>query len=254
MSRVWYVRTMRPAAAIPRLNQLALGTSEARRWREAALGVLRRVVSFDAGLFHEMSPRSPLDRAGLLDMSADWLEASRAHWDEMAVTFATLLHDAAEHDWVAIASRAFEGRRKLAAQWTRRVARPLNARDVAFVHLVAHERVIAAVFLVRKSGRFSETERASLAQLIPALTLGDALQQSSAPGSGGLRTRLECVDGRLTPRRRQIVEHIALGHTNQQIADALGISVHTVRNALVNIQARLGASNRAEVVHRSVFR
>jgi DNA-binding CsgD family transcriptional regulator len=139
-------------------------------------------------------------------------------------------------------------------QWARRVAKPLNARDVAFVHLVAHERVIAAVLLVRRSGLFTETERASLTKLVPALAVGDALQQASHPVTGGLRTRFECVDGRLTPRQRQVVEHIALGHTNPEIATALAISVHTVRNTLVNVQARLAASNRAEVVHRCVFR
>ena len=66
-------------------------------------------------------------------------------------------------------------------------------------------------------------------------------------------TRLVCGDGRLTPRQRVIVEHVALGHTNAEIAEALGLSANTLRNHLSAIFARVGASNRAELVRLAVL-
>jgi two-component system response regulator DesR len=65
---------------------------------------------------------------------------------------------------------------------------------------------------------------------------------------------VRCLDGRLTARQQSIVEQVALGHADHEIAAALHISPHTVRNLLVTVRARLGAANRAEVVHRAVFR
>ena len=63
-----------------------------------------------------------------------------------------------------------------------------------------------------------------------------------------------CRDKRLTERQREIVEHVALGHTNAEIGAAIGLSVRTVRNLLVAIMKRLDASNRADVVRVAVLR
>ena len=62
-----------------------------------------------------------------------------------------------------------------------------------------------------------------------------------------------CVDGRLTARQRDIVSRVALGQTNAQIATALGLSANTVRNHLARVFARIGASNRAELVRLAVL-
>lgn len=48
----------------------------------------------------------------------------------------------------------------------------------------------------------------------------------------------------LTARERDITHHIARGRTNREVADALGISTHTVRNTLSTIFIKTGAPNR----------
>jgi DNA-binding CsgD family transcriptional regulator len=70
----------------------------------------------------------------------------------------------------------------------------------------------------------------------------------------GPSTQLRCFDQRLTPRQRDIVERVALGHTNDQIGEALGLSPNTVRNLLTETRRRLGAANRAELVRLAVLR
>jgi DNA-binding CsgD family transcriptional regulator len=50
----------------------------------------------------------------------------------------------------------------------------------------------------------------------------------------------------LTPREREILAHLAAGHTNRQIADALFISPRTAGVHVSRILAKLGASTRGE--------
>jgi DNA-binding NarL/FixJ family response regulator len=52
----------------------------------------------------------------------------------------------------------------------------------------------------------------------------------------------------LTGREREVLQHIAQGLANKQIAAVLGISEHTVKFHLSSIYAKLGATNRTEAV------
>jgi two-component system response regulator NreC len=52
----------------------------------------------------------------------------------------------------------------------------------------------------------------------------------------------------LTPREREVLSLVALGHTNPEIAERLVISVRTVETHRTNIHRKLGTSTRAEVV------
>ncbi len=52
----------------------------------------------------------------------------------------------------------------------------------------------------------------------------------------------------LSARERQVVQYLAAGMTNSEIADALGLSPHTVKNYLFRIFEKLGVSNRTELL------
>lgn len=52
----------------------------------------------------------------------------------------------------------------------------------------------------------------------------------------------------LTPRERSIVDALADGKNNEQIAAALAISAHTVRQHLISIFIKLNVSSRLEAV------
>ena len=53
---------------------------------------------------------------------------------------------------------------------------------------------------------------------------------------------------RLTPRERQVLQLIAGGLPNKQIASRLDVSPHTVKFHVASVLAKLGASSRAEAV------
>lgn len=52
----------------------------------------------------------------------------------------------------------------------------------------------------------------------------------------------------LTPREREVLGHLADGHTTREIATLLGISVSTVRNHIEHILRKLHAHSRLEAV------
>lgn len=54
--------------------------------------------------------------------------------------------------------------------------------------------------------------------------------------------------GNLTPRERQILEHIARGHSNAQIAEQLGLSRKTVRNHVSSVFAKLQVGDRPTAI------
>jgi len=52
----------------------------------------------------------------------------------------------------------------------------------------------------------------------------------------------------LSSREREVVQHLAAGMTNREIAEKLRLSPHTVKNYLFRIFDKLGVSSRVEVV------
>jgi DNA-binding NarL/FixJ family response regulator len=58
----------------------------------------------------------------------------------------------------------------------------------------------------------------------------------------------------LTPREREVLDLLAQGLTNRQIADRLGISEHTAKFHVAAVSAKLGAASRTDAVTRGVRR
>ncbi|GAB4321476.1 MAG: response regulator transcription factor [Dehalococcoidia bacterium] len=56
----------------------------------------------------------------------------------------------------------------------------------------------------------------------------------------------------LTEREREVLQVVAEGHTNQQIARELTISVKTVEAHLAHIMAKLHARNRADLIRHAI--
>ncbi|MHB8531870.1 MAG: response regulator transcription factor [Solirubrobacteraceae bacterium] len=55
----------------------------------------------------------------------------------------------------------------------------------------------------------------------------------------------------LSPREREVLELVAAGETNREIAAALHLSPHTVKDLTSSVYRKLGAKNRADAVRRA---
>jgi two-component system, NarL family, response regulator NreC len=81
----------------------------------------------------------------------------------------------------------------------------------------------------------------SLAKLL----VGDFLSRS---GEGDAK---EAING-LTPRESEVLSLLAEGKTNDEIADLLSISVHTVARHRENLMGKLGLHSRSELVKYAI--
>ncbi|MEX0743591.1 MAG: response regulator transcription factor [Actinomycetota bacterium] len=78
-------------------------------------------------------------------------------------------------------------------------------------------------------------------------SLGAALAKwKESPG----KVHARAVDD-LTPREREVLRLIALGHTNSEIATMLYVSVRTVENHRAGVMRKLGLRTRAELVRHA---
>jgi DNA-binding NarL/FixJ family response regulator len=94
----------------------------------------------------------------------------------------------------------------------------------------ADAEVVAAVREVARGGRYVNPE------------LGARLVQAEADA----RRRAEADP--LSEREREVLRLLALGHTNQEIAKGLFISVRTAETHRAHIMRKLGLASRAELV------
>lgn len=69
---------------------------------------------------------------------------------------------------------------------------------------------------------------------------------------GGEGSGEESLSEPLTAREKEVLQHMAGGLANKQIALALGISEHTVKFHLSALYAKLGAAGRTEAVKRGI--
>jgi PAS domain S-box-containing protein len=109
----------------------------------------------------------------------------------------------------------------------------LAARDIT-EHQRAHEQL-----LVIHSRVFAQLE-----------VLHELVARSIAAHQQRLETVV--VEGQLTPRERQILNLIARGWSNQEIAAALGVSRGTVKNQVSRLLEKLDVSDRTQAAAKAV--
>lgn len=236
------------------LARAALQASALREFRHAALRLLETNVRFDVGMFHAFSPRVPLETGAFLGIEQERIAATLPDWDALAVELGAIREHANRHG-IATDRDIFRAPSTARRRFVERALRPFGMRHMAMMHLSVQSEVRSGIALFsKKDDAFSPSEVELLSLLLPPLTVADTLvmHETNAP-STRVPTRLVCRDGRLTRRQQQIMEHVALGHTNEEIARALCLAMTTIRNHLAVIFARLGASNRAEAVRLAVL-
>jgi two-component system response regulator NreC len=91
-----------------------------------------------------------------------------------------------------------------------------------------------------------EAADAELVQAVRSAAAGETYLQ---PALGArMASQANEGDGGLTERELGILELIALGHTNAEIAEQLFLSIRTVESHRANLQSKLDLSTRAELV------
>jgi DNA-binding NarL/FixJ family response regulator len=96
-----------------------------------------------------------------------------------------------------------------------------------------------------------DRESSELLSAIRAVHRGRTL---APPGAGGSTEgpAPEPPPPTLSPRERQVLELLARGHTNREVADLLSLSVKTVETHRARLSDKLGSQNRADIVRAAI--
>ena len=135
-----------------------------------------------------------------------------------------------------------------------------RTRAIVFTVFDTDERIIAAVEAGAKGYLLKGVPRAEIFAAIRAVHAGGSLLQpvvaarvlehvaSRARGGDALSPE-EIV---LTPRESDVLQLLARGRSNKQIAATLGVSERTVKFHVSALFTKLGATNRTEAVTRAI--
>jgi two-component system response regulator FixJ len=129
--------------------------------------------------------------------------------------------------------------------------RELKARscNVPVILITGHGDIAMAVSAMRE-GAFDFIEKPYDAeQLIASIEKARAADQKIRSRQNH-KTALMARMAELSPRQREVMQLVAEGLSNKQIAQQLGISPRTVENYRAWVMERMGASNVAELVRK----
>lgn len=139
----------------------------------------------------------------------------------------------------------------------REVASPTRA--IVFTVFDTDERIIAAVEAGAAGYLLKGVPRAEIFAAIRVVHGGGSLLQPvvattvlrhvAARGDARAGTPTSIT---LTPRESAVLQHLARGRSNKQIAAALGVSERTVKFHVSTLFTKLGATNRTEAVTRAI--
>jgi DNA-binding CsgD family transcriptional regulator len=219
-----------------------------RGYRSAALERLGRALGFDGAMFHTLAGDTTLEDCVTHGVDEQLLLRCHVEYGGRY-----------EHD-VAAMQRAAQGgvcrdldlpveRARERVPLYREISRPMGYGNSVYVELSMGGAEVASLFLMRPPGSrhaFTPEHAQLLRMAVPVLTLAEVVATATAPRSASSASSPALAD--LTRRQRDICELLVLGFTNKEIARALGLSAHTVRNALAAIFRRTEVTTRAELV------
>ena len=128
-----------------------------------------------------------------------------------------------------------------------------RTRVIVFTVFDTDERIIAALAAGAAGYLLKGAPRAELFAAVREVAAGGSLLAPVATSAVLRRVRGDAPASgpTLTSREQAVLEHLARGLGNKQIAAALGISERTVKFHVSSVFTKLGASNRTDAVARA---
>jgi len=128
----------------------------------------------------------------------------------------------------------------------REVYRRMGAEDQLAFILPSPPEMVVGIAMNRATRGFSETERELVELVRPHLSQAFRDAQPREQADPLSPERLRALG--LSDREAEVTRLLVDGSSAQQIADELTISVHTARNHIAGVYAKLGVRNRAAAV------
>ena len=124
-------------------------------------------------------------------------------------------------------------------------------RAVLFTAYPDHAACEAALAAGARGVIVKDIGRADLVDAIRRVTEGETVVLVDLDGDAGAVVGRKLREHGLTRREYEILRRVAMGETNPQIAQALGLTRNTVKTYLQRTLEKLGAHNRIEALTRA---
>ncbi len=125
----------------------------------------------------------------------------------------------------------------------------VNVRAIVLTAFDTDERIVGAVRAGAKGYLLKGAPREEIFNAIRVVSAGGSLLQPLVASRLLERvTGASAAEGQLTEREREVLQLLAQGKTNKEIAAALVITERTVKFHVSSILGKLGAGNRTEAV------
>jgi two-component system nitrate/nitrite response regulator NarL len=114
-----------------------------------------------------------------------------------------------------------------------------------------HAALAAALAAGAHGAIVKDVERADLVDVIGRVMAGEQVLSTGVRADNQTLLARKLREHGLTRREYEILRHVAMGQTNPEIADALGLTRNTVKTYLQRALEKLGARNRVEALARA---
>jgi DNA-binding CsgD family transcriptional regulator len=208
---------------------------------QRAVDAMARMVGFDLGSILVAAPGEPWTIAGEIDDSRPLAQNYWRYAAEMsAVEVARLAGP------IVRAEQVFERRRRETLAIFREFLTPRGLHEVLVASWLADGRVFG-LGVTRAGQAFTDRELMRLSAVLPHVR---AAMRAAASMSGAAGDYPGAGDGGpwgLTAAQERTMALAVRGLTNDEIANLRGVSINTVRNALVGVFEKVGVSSRTEL-------
>ncbi len=128
-----------------------------------------------------------------------------------------------------------------------------EARIIVFTGLIDDDLLLSLIG-IPVEGFISKTESAAVVQAAIELVAagGNYFPPRIAQLATTFSSHSPASASRITVRQHEVLRLLATGHSNKEIAIALGLSPATIKTHVAQAMATIGASNRAEAAARAV--
>jgi len=209
------------------LAELGLTARGRTTFRERVLWRLSSVLPHELAIFHTAPPVPPGVAPVVIGLSAQAERRLPSRW---------VAHAPAARDRPACAELLEPGE---GARLFSLLTGEIHPGTAALLIPLERSGQPSSWLVLGRRGREFSDEELELARLLaPVLALGEA-HALALP---------EAVGAELSAREAEIFEYLCRGFRNEDIAEALGTSPHTVRNQLVRLYRKVGVCTRSELV------
>jgi DNA-binding NarL/FixJ family response regulator len=236
-----------PATAAREIIALAMAAPSRQAFRAEVLRLMIAGTRAGAGSFMQLNPTlAPLEQATIQDMDMSSIDRCAAGWEAMyAAEVEALALASMTGGGVALDTRVLDARERSRRAFYADILRPAGIREALYCVVGVGDDEFAVLGLHNQSARdvYTDETLSLVRALLPVISLADGLL-----GKLDLRVADEVPLAGLSRREREVVELVALGYTNAEIAAALGTSLLSVRNQLSRVFRKAGVTTRAELV------